>query len=131
MSIVYDSVKNHICQWLVANGKFTVKTAKAPDSSEALILLGGEYRSRTGDLLHAIQVFYILLKLLGCPAYIVQFVQLMCNWFKSALVVVTMYKMLPHPFAHLVLASLFQPTLPGGYWQYSGNSYLKFDIHYL
>jgi hypothetical protein len=37
------------------------KNNKAPDCSEALILLGGECRSRTGDLLHAIQVFYILL----------------------------------------------------------------------
>ena len=37
------------------------KNNKAPDFSEALILLGGECRSRTGDLLHAIQVFYILL----------------------------------------------------------------------
>jgi hypothetical protein len=37
------------------------KNSKAPDCSEALILLGGECRSRTGDLLHAIQVFYILL----------------------------------------------------------------------
>ena len=37
------------------------KNSKAPDCSEAFILLGGEYRSRTDDLLHAIQVFYILL----------------------------------------------------------------------
>jgi hypothetical protein len=31
------------------------KNSKAPDCSEALILLGGECRSRTGDLLHAMQ----------------------------------------------------------------------------
>ncbi len=31
------------------------KNSKAPDFSEALISLGGEYRSRTDDLLHAMQ----------------------------------------------------------------------------
>ena len=31
------------------------KNIKAPDYSEALISLGGEYRSRTDDLLHAMQ----------------------------------------------------------------------------
>jgi hypothetical protein len=37
------------------------KNSKAPDCSEALISLGGECRSRTGDLLHAMQVFFTLL----------------------------------------------------------------------
>jgi len=35
------------------------KNSKAPDCSEALILLGGECRSRTGDLLHAMNTFDI------------------------------------------------------------------------
>ena len=35
------------------------KNSKAPDCSEALILLGGEYRSRTDDLLHAMNTFDI------------------------------------------------------------------------
>ncbi len=32
-----------------------IEIEKAPDFSEALLFLGGEYRSRTGDLLHAMQ----------------------------------------------------------------------------
>jgi hypothetical protein len=37
------------------------KNSKAPDFSEALILLGRDGEIRTHDPLHPIQVFYILL----------------------------------------------------------------------
>jgi hypothetical protein len=37
------------------------KNSKAPDCSEALILLGGDGEIRTHDPLHPMQVFFILL----------------------------------------------------------------------